>query len=462
MLGQLQKLWKMAKDIIYRLYIGELTYSYAYLSTHKWNEIFFFKESNMKVYLRRKKAIEHKNIRRLQKQEKVKIAFVVPLLQCWIGDEILKRFMENPRFEVLIIVPTFSNGDQNFTKSEFKRTQSYFANYDVDCLALDEKSDRWDQTGEPDICFYLTPYHDLLPKSIRALETPLKTLNLYTAYGYLLADGLKTWQFDLPIHNLAWKNYIHTEFYRKMGESISSVKGSNMVLSGYPKMDPIYCSDMNFSWKCVSGGSNPLKIIYAPHHSIKDVEPECGTFDQNEMMIYEYARSHPRETTWVFKPHPVLRKTSVEKGYFRSEQEYEDYIKKWDDLPNAQVIEGEYLNCFMTSDCMIHDSISFVAEYLFTGKPVLVLCRENNKLNSFGQEILRVLYKVMGNDWNGIKNFLEKDVFEDKKRDERLAFYSKYLDYKTINGMLASDFIYHDICKELKIREKGKKYENKG
>ena len=58
-------------------------------------------------------------------------------------------------------------------------------------------------------------------------------------------------------------------------------------------------------------------------------------------------------------------------------------------MPNTQTEFGEYRDMFLTSDAMILDSVSFMQEYLFTEKPLLVLRKEKDSesFNTFGEEI---------------------------------------------------------------------------
>ena len=96
------------------------------------------------------------------------------------------------------------------------------------------------------------------------------------------------------------------------------------------------------------------KIIYAPHWSIKDAVTGFGNFDKIYKSLYEYVKKNETSTSWVFRPHPMLRVGAVQQGIFKSEEEYEEYLEMWRQLPNAQVIEnGMYTDIFESSDAMI-------------------------------------------------------------------------------------------------------------
>ena len=67
-------------------------------------------------------------------------------------------------------------------------------------------------------------------------------------------------------------------------------------------------------------------------------------------------------------------------------------------------------------------------------------------------EIFKCSYLVDGKDLDGIAAMMQR-VFidgDDYKAAERKAFFDKYFNYMKINGMLASEFIFNNISKELK------------
>ena len=112
-----------------------------------------------------------------------------------------------------------------------------------------------------------------------------------------------------------------------------------------------------------------------------------------------------------------------------------------------------YQDIFATSDGMIHDSGSFIAEYQYVDKPMIYLTRERSgKLTELGDEILKVSYLVDGKDFDAIAAMIQRVFIEgdDYKAAERRAIFDKYLNYLKYNGMSASEFIYKNIVDDLK------------
>ena len=150
----------------------------------------------------------------------------------------------------------------------------------------------------------------------------------------------------------------------------------------------------------------------------------------------------------MFKPHPNLRSSAVKYGLFKSYEEYDKYLEKWDDLPNAKVVQDSgYLEYFCTSDAMIMDSVSFLVEYLYLRKPLLFLTRPEQMFLDIGNRVLDSYYKVPGEDYKGIEDFLQKVVIsgEDDMKEQREKIFDEEFDYKKENGVLASDYICNDL-----------------
>ena len=230
---------------------------------------------------------------------------------------------------------------------------------------------------------------------------------------------------------------------------------------GYIKMDYFYDEhsytekDIRNMWGIPENrdANGYKKVIIAPHFSVGDTNVlSFSTFDKNMYFYIYLAKKYKDSISFVFKPHPNLRNGLVKHGYMKSIDEYEAYLDEFRRLPNARVQEeGSYLELFDTSDAMIDDSISFVGEYLYTGKPMLFLERPEQRFNELGKKIIDAHYKVKGTDYYGIDTFLEDVVLagNDTRKAIRQRVYEEELDYAGINGIKASDYIYNDIANAL-------------
>ena len=393
-------------------------------------------------YLNTLQSMHNANIERIKRKNKIRIAFQVSLLSVWPGNDLVYKFLHDARFDVKVIIVWQINTDYH---EEMSQLQDHFSKTDIPyCFA-----DGTVHPGDFDIVFYTSPYLFALQNWGEG-DIPLTTLVCYIPYGFMVA-GIQNTQFNLLLHNIVWKHYIHTDIYRIIADKYCDIGHYGMVLAGYSKLDDLYVHDIGkqANWKIYGTDTQVKKIIYAPHHSINEI-PYHSTFFMNYKYLLEYAKKHKETTSWVFKPHPLLRVSAVRNGIFNSMDEFDAYCKEWDDLPNGRYVTGEYMSWFASSDCMIFDSLSFMAEYLYVDKPSLFLTREAVHLNEFGMEILQLLYQVRGDDYSGIKKFIEYISRYDAKKSIRRKFFSKYMDYYKNNGnKTATEYIYEDIKHDL-------------
>ena len=114
-------------------------------------------------------------------------------------------------------------------------------------------------------------------------------------------------------------------------------------------------------------------------------------------------------------------------------------------------MEADYLALFDTSDGIINDSISFVGEYMYVDKPMLFLERPEQRFNELGEVLIKAHYKVSGQDYMGIDNFVNEVVVKgnDHMKQEREKIFSEELDYYSDNGIKASEYVYRDIVDNL-------------
>ena len=128
----------------------------------------------------------------------------------------------------------------------------------------------------------------------------------------------------------------------------------------------------------------------------------------------------------------------------------EAYYQRWKDLPNGQLEEGYYTDLFLTSDAMIHDSVSFTTEYLYTRKPTMFLVRDEHTAdhwNSFGIKCFDLHYHA--NQPLDVEAYIKDVVIggNDPKATERAEFYRNYLYPK--DGVMPSQKIVDTIMSVL-------------
>ncbi len=388
---------------------------------------------SIKKYHGVKKYIESQNVEALKKKDIINFGFVVYTSTMWNTDELYHLLDNNDRFKVGIIVAHCEMADEKASELEYVNTLLYFRNRGYRVYELCDVND----IKEYDILFYLSPFK-FRENKINLVHLPTCISVLHTSYSYMLSGNME--KLNLWMYHLSMLYFTDSKFYKKKLENVSVYSG-NAIYCGFPKMDQYYNSiSHRFTSKKV--------IIYAPHHSVSYKKYKSATFESNYLEFLRLAEEFSDTTYWIYKPHPILKSNSVKAGIFKNTDEYDEYEEKWKALDNARVENsGDYFALFKASDAMITDSVSFLAEYQFTNKPLLLLESGEEVYNEFGNDILRILYKCPGNDIRGIKEFIHNVIEgKDDMKDIRMSFFEDNLQYMH-DGISANKKIFNEIEK---------------
>lgn len=406
--------------------------------------------------------------RKIQSGEKIRITFLAISAAEWPAGELYRLLVEDDRIECCVVIVPLTDRDAESRKDTYSMTKDFFEQngymireiYDMEkdvCLS-------WpDLGGIPDILIHLTPWFTSLPDVCRVTSFPLRCIHCYIPYGFSVDESRdRKYSVDLVFNhdfvNMMWKVYVESgnsmDGYRNYG----MLQGKNTVFSGYVKMDYFYRTherseeEIRSLWKIPEGKKvcEMQRIIIAPHHSIVGYGGILfSTFPMNAHFLLYLAKKYQDKVSFIYKPHPNLRLRAVEAGVFESYEAYDAYLREWDSLPNAKVVqESSYLEIFDTSDGMIMDSISFIAEYLYVNRPLLFLKRNGQAFNQLGTELMQAYDTAWGEDYCEIERFLQEVIINgrDDKKAIREAIWKENLDYVRLNQCMASNFVYEDIC----------------
>ena len=102
-----------------------------------------------------------------------------------------------------------------------------------------------------------------------------------------------------------------------------------------------------------------------------------------------------------------MLKSAVVEHNLMSQEEFQNYIAQWNNLDNSLVYDkGEYFDIFKTSDVLITDCSSFLAEYFPTKKPIIFINRKDRApFDSFGNKIKKGFYEA--NNFNEVKLIID-------------------------------------------------------
>lgn len=338
-------------------------------------------------------------LKKLQnKKEKIKIIFIVESNQKWCWQSVYDELKKDIHFELLLVTLPLTTRfkDKIYPQAEDieffkKRDMPIIDGYDYKkgiCIDLKELG--------ADIIFYTHPWF-VDSHKIPPLITSEYALTLAISYGFNMVES-KCWGTTTPKRfcgNL-WTMFAESKWHKPFYEKGTKLKNKDILyVSGYPKMDAYKLPvDPEFEkiWKDVNH-SKP-RIIYAPHHSIeRDGGFRMSNFVEHATFFLNFAKEHP-EYCFLIKPHPVLKSKCVATG-FMTEEEYENYINDWRNLPNGTAYTlGNYYDIFKTSDILITDCSSFLGEYFVSHKPIILLESETRMpFNEFGNKLKTGMYK---------------------------------------------------------------------
>lgn len=386
--------------------------------------------------------------RRLRGKERLEVAFFLTTPGMWKCDYVFRAMEGDPRFHPYVVIYPYSVY-KGFSRGEvdemLERTRRFVESKGFEyVIPYDGKCGRWldvKRTLDPDIVFFSSPYKDHLPQFF--VYHFRDRLTCYVPYGF---SSLKMYKvtYDLLFDNLVGLHFLETEMHRELAARYARNGGENVVVTGYPGTEVFLREDYHPTYRWKPQVWEKRRVIWAPHHTVDDTI-EGSTFLAVCDEMLEVAEEFKEEVQFVFKPHQLLKLKLLE---LWGRERTEEYYERWASGENTQLEESSYVDLFLTSDAMIHDSGSFTTEYLFTGKPVMYLTDEGiarERFGPFGMEAFECHYHGKGRV--EVERFLRDVVVggKDPMSEVRRAFFERYL--QPIGGKMPSERIIYEIEK---------------
>lgn len=393
--------------------------------------------------------------RKLLNGQKLNVVFFESRPQTWFFDTLYRLFKENDLFTVsVVIVPFVMNGKdimceilEGMKSFLHNKAIPYIAGYNKD---TDEFFDPL--TLNPDILLFTHNWAEHVHKYYRLFR--------YTnSFNYLINYGIQLMDHAAELNEYA--NYLSKKEYLSSNALIpiaSHYRGDaalNCAALGSSKLDPYF--DKNYipidCWK--PGNDGKKRVIWAPHWT-DFIYKETGPYALSSFFdLYDYmigiANEFKANVQIAFKPHPLLFE-QVKKSW--GKDRVEKYYQKWIEMDNTQLVEGEYVDLFLTSDAMVFDGCSFTLEYLVTGKPAIYTKASDGNLNfnTFGKQVFEQHYHAV-NLFDDIREFIQKVVIEgiDKKKNKRIKFIHENV--AVMDKLTPSERIYFDILNDCEVKQ---------
>jgi len=354
------------------------------------------------------------SLAKIRERGSARVCIIVSSLSMWRLEEVWKLMQGNPRFDCRILLIPFAKQSAEEKESEMEKLRTYFRGKGIPF----QEEDTF-ESFDPDIVFYQQFYSHSYLDPVRAKHNEFRLL-CYSPYGMMFID--KKWQYNSRFHNVAWKIFLQSESHKAKAYELAANHGRNAVVVGDADSDAFLAPDFKDVWK--PQDTPKKRVIWAPHH--KKLGRDSFEWTAEEMK--EYAIRYKDSIQFAFKPHPRL-KTELYKEW--GQERTDAYYAFWRDSENTQLETGSFIELFRGSDAMVHDSNSFIAEYLYTRKPVLFLSTNTetikSKFGKFGKDALNAHYQ--GSDASAVTEFLDNIVLgnADSMAERRQEFHDTYL-----------------------------------
>lgn len=381
-------------------------------------EIIFHKYTSRRAYKKRVSQLQ-----KTRKKEVINVVFQIWNLAKWKCDSVYKAMEKHPRFRPVIWILDehgASTEEQQVMRNKIItacQEHGYAYTLAADWTELDNEV-------TPDIIFMQDFY-------VQSTNMNNSTKNrLFCTVRYCFANTNMKRSVNFFLLHVSLFLFLENESVARESRPHVIHHGHNFVVTGHPIVDALMEvePDTPSVWK--KQLHSKKKIIWAPHWTINNEGPayNSATFLQYAELMQTLAQKYADKLQIAFKPHPTLYRVLIKHSEWGKEKT-DSYYAWWANQSNTQLETGEYKDLFQQSDAMIHDSGSFILEYLLMDKPCMYLSRaiEFPHFNEMNQEALKCYH--IGKDGEDIETFILQQVMEseDIYHHQRQDFVKTYL-----------------------------------
>jgi len=376
-----------------------------------------FLSNKVKVYAYSRSLSSRVNV--LKGKNNITVLFIVPCLAKWKTEFLFCEMMKHPRFNPILALTTSPSDYPTESLEKISSLIAYCNEKGYSYIEIPQVN--IPNNIQADLVFFneascAGDFWNNFPNSV------------FCYIGYCFETVMEKGLFNSPYQNSCWKYFVENNFLIEDARKLMDNHANNMVATGLPISDYLqYNSDAFIDpWKRQNTTINKKRIIWAPHHSI-ETDGE-GLHFSSFLLIADamitIANKYKNVLQIAFKPHPTL-KTKLYALW--GKEKTDAYYDTWKSMPNTQIENGEYLGLFKHSDALIHDSASFIVEYLYMRKPCMFVSNGiYHQLNTFSSMCYEQYY--IGKNIDDIENFINNVLTGvDEKASQRSDFYNSVL-----------------------------------
>lgn len=326
-------------------------------------------------------------------------------------------------FDVRIVaIPDRRLKNKADLKNEFYQSdgaESFWTTDDV-VNGYDYKEKKWLDLRnlEPDYVFFQQPYDSKRPEFYKSKYVSKYAILPYVHYA---ADfiGKQVFEESMPAefaNNIGiffcqndTDKCLISDYFKKIDNNFSQV-----ILSGFPRYDNFndYKGADSKLWNLPKEHNN-FRIIWTPRWCTD--EGTCNFFEYKTLLL-SYVKAH-KNVDFIFRPHPQAFMNWELTGEFPKEKA-DAYKLEYENTPNACIdYSKDYFQTFFSSDCLVTDISSIIADYFLTGKPI-IYCHKSDYFNNFSRKLSEGFYWVR--NWNELESTINmlrdgKDPLKEKR-----------------------------------------------
>lgn len=401
---------------------------------YKWLRLIFKPLHNtyFKIKLKKVQQNHQKALERVKKKDNIKVAFFLINVDTWKYDSVYWAFESSTKIVPTVVICPFTTKGDIFMEKEIQKSIEFCIKNKYRYIETRDNMNKKDidikVILDPDIVFFTNP-NELTTKEY-LIEHYSDRLTCYVPYSFRI-DSLYEYEYNATFLNLTWKNFYETQIHVELAKKYSRNKGVNVVSFGFPHLDRFLSDGRKSVWK--KSSKSKKKIIWAPHWTIKGYQ--STGLDWSCFLLFcknfiELAKKYEEQIQFALKPHPFLKEI-LSKDDLWGRIETNKYFELWEQTSNLQVEEGDYVDLFLQSDGLIHDSGSFMVEYLMVNKPIAYTYSNRvptEKFNELGKLAFTVHTSIQTG--NALEQFI-KDIINDNdyKKQERQNLLDMYFNY---------------------------------
>ena len=342
-----------------------------------------------------------KRVNKIKKKEKINLVFICHRPSVWGSlDTAFKACNNDDKFNVTIIaIPNKKQLPDLGLVHEIYETEgaeNFFKDFPCQVInGYNYKTKEWFNLKKlkPDYVFFQQPYNICRSKIYKSNVVSSYSKILYVHYAAnIIGNGVleETYPKDFikDVDTIFLQDYEDKKLISNYLEKIK-VK-TKTFLTGFPRYDELkkYKNIESDNWNFPKT-TNVKRIIWTPRWCTN--EGNCNFFEYKDFLI-EYAEKN-KDIDFIFRPHPQAFLEWNATGEL-PEKNANEYKKRYEECLNAKIdTNKEYLTTFYSSDFMITDISSIVAEYFLTGKPI-VYCHKKYCFNDFSRRLSEGFYWV--------------------------------------------------------------------